>query len=1004
MLDTLREPPDVRQAAIAAGELAFRIFGGDYDGRIVRVRAAKCTIGSAADCTLRLTTAGIRPLHCVIFRGEAGATVRRWSSDTQLNGRAFSDALLMAGDRLQIGPVELQVVDDAVLPRTPSQAPGAPSSATPLPMASLAGEIVEQIKRDLHDKEHDPASARQRKRLAVARERVKRLRHELAAAREKSQRLEGDVSRLQQELTRVEQRSAEMAEKLLQWNDTSAASAGIVEQTRRDADEARHALEVEMATISAERSRLEQSFETVRSKLVTREQEVAELRAELAEKLDQQYRDRQAEQAAWQQERMSLLKSLDEKQQLEQRLEAVLGDLRDAVDREKLSASAQRQELEQERQRLEQKAAELAQLKTWCLEVEDKAQQAARDEALAQNEALRYRERVEELERELLSRAEGNPGDSTAELVQLQTQLAEARRAQLDAASQLERLRKECDEATQARTRAEMTREELKNELDALQAEHAAQNAANDASENDPDVDSQQVARLQAELEQAAEQLTALREQLDQEQGKVVSREEQWNRREQELLRQVTCLENLARNLESDLRTAAEAGEPEPSASNDSSADVEALASQLEAAQQSLTEARSKIAERDSLLGQLRDEVREQMALWQKERGRFEHELQLAREQLAQRLSPESEAAAGIEEAIESPHCEAAEPSDESREAVEIQHDECDAPSYESAGDEDDRYADRSLQTPYADAPAESAADDEEECREPEPEREAPVSVSDVLARLHASGVLPLGETLESEEPSEEAIEVERDEAREEIAEANDQESAVAVATFDDVASSGDGSVEEAMPLVSEVPEWSAPASEAASDPFSPTPARAAESGAPAAEEEDSIEAYMARLLQRVRGDSVANSFMAQQAAQDPRQSQPPPVPEPSPALVAGEAPATEVPREIVRRAAAPEQQVDLVAMRELAIHSARQAITQSTARRRRQAAIATVLIAISSVATGGFLFAWGWHTGNLLAYAGGAVSVGAGILWAIGRARHAPRSRPQAHGPRIVR
>ena len=37
--------------------------------------------------------------------------VRSWSPDTRLNGRGFTDAQLLKGDRLSIGPIELEVVD-----------------------------------------------------------------------------------------------------------------------------------------------------------------------------------------------------------------------------------------------------------------------------------------------------------------------------------------------------------------------------------------------------------------------------------------------------------------------------------------------------------------------------------------------------------------------------------------------------------------------------------------------------------------------------------------------------------------------------------------------------------------------------------------------------------------------------------------------------------------------------------------------------------------------------
>jgi hypothetical protein len=49
-------------------------------------------------------------VHCLILRGEQGTVIRRWSPHTRLNGATFTDALLQPGDRLSIGPVELDVI------------------------------------------------------------------------------------------------------------------------------------------------------------------------------------------------------------------------------------------------------------------------------------------------------------------------------------------------------------------------------------------------------------------------------------------------------------------------------------------------------------------------------------------------------------------------------------------------------------------------------------------------------------------------------------------------------------------------------------------------------------------------------------------------------------------------------------------------------------------------------------------------------------------------------
>ena len=162
-----------------SGALALRIHGGDYHGRTVRIRAAQCTIGSASDCTLRLTAPGVRPLQCIILCGETGASVRRWSPDTQLNGRTFSEAPLMAGDRLAIGPIVLEVIEQLESPRRDRRL----SDVAPAPVSQqgrageLAGEIMQHLRR-----ERGPNEAQQRlekKKRIKSRQHIKRLEAEL---------------------------------------------------------------------------------------------------------------------------------------------------------------------------------------------------------------------------------------------------------------------------------------------------------------------------------------------------------------------------------------------------------------------------------------------------------------------------------------------------------------------------------------------------------------------------------------------------------------------------------------------------------------------------------------------------------------------------------------------------------------------------------------------------------------------------------------------------------
>ena len=107
--------------------LLLAVRGGQHGGRRIQLSGAKCTIGSAPSCSLRLEAPGIHPVHCLIIRGRQGTVVRRWSPDTRLNGSDFDDSWLQPGDRLHVGQIELEVLSDHL----PDAASPVPAAATP---------------------------------------------------------------------------------------------------------------------------------------------------------------------------------------------------------------------------------------------------------------------------------------------------------------------------------------------------------------------------------------------------------------------------------------------------------------------------------------------------------------------------------------------------------------------------------------------------------------------------------------------------------------------------------------------------------------------------------------------------------------------------------------------------------------------------------------------------------------------------------------------------------
>ncbi len=130
------------------GLLTLRVCGLEHDGRVVRIRAPKCTVGSDASCTLRVRGPGFRSFHCLILRGREGTFVRRLSPDTGLNGCGFDLARIGPHDRLAVGPIELEVLEPTAEPSP--DLPIAPAAAAPEPREALQQSLarVEAVERE----------------------------------------------------------------------------------------------------------------------------------------------------------------------------------------------------------------------------------------------------------------------------------------------------------------------------------------------------------------------------------------------------------------------------------------------------------------------------------------------------------------------------------------------------------------------------------------------------------------------------------------------------------------------------------------------------------------------------------------------------------------------------------------------------------------------------------------------------------------------------------------
>ncbi|MBA4018394.1 MAG: hypothetical protein C0483_14605 [Pirellula sp.] len=266
------------------GEFVLRITAGPQCGRLVRLSSAKCTIGSAPFCTLRLHGPEVQPVHCVILHGRGRSVVRRWSDATLLNDRTFDDLPLAAGDRLSVGPIELQVVE---LPGKKLQEAlgafkrfGKELQADRDRVGDLKGRL------DLANRQ-----GRRRLRAAVAKLRKYQMRLAEAEGRRRLQteeqaqlsleraRLETLQREVQTRLEESDRRRGTLAaeEKLLL--EQAERMRTLAKQSSQDREAAQEALAQRRAELAAAEARLQEQLASAAAQVANAQTEAARLQA-----------------------------------------------------------------------------------------------------------------------------------------------------------------------------------------------------------------------------------------------------------------------------------------------------------------------------------------------------------------------------------------------------------------------------------------------------------------------------------------------------------------------------------------------------------------------------------------------------------------------------------------------------------------------------------------------------------------------------------------------------
>jgi len=270
------------------------------DGRLLELPQGKITIGSSPRCNVRLQQPGIQPVHCLIIHGPESLTVRSWAGNTRLNGATFQESALNLGDCLSVGPVELEVDDTKAgkraeppvakatqVTRTESMEEFVAAKAEP-----TTGEVA-QLRQELDTQQRD------RETLDEVNERNRQLTDqvgELTARIEQLTRdqaeLAGERKELADDHASLQERHREVLEETSRLQGQWRENLAQVEALREERDELRRlhdyqlsemrALATERTAISDERAALCQERNELRRQNEALQERVAQLNEEIA--------------------------------------------------------------------------------------------------------------------------------------------------------------------------------------------------------------------------------------------------------------------------------------------------------------------------------------------------------------------------------------------------------------------------------------------------------------------------------------------------------------------------------------------------------------------------------------------------------------------------------------------------------------------------------------------------------------------------------------------------
>jgi len=488
------------------GELSLRIVGSNRDGQVVRLSAAKCAVGSAAGCTLRLRARGVRPVHLVILRGTLGNVARAWAPNTRINGEPFRDAVLEPGDRLTVGPIEFEVLDSCESEPPAEGEPYAREPAASQPPEDMSRTLVldrrgvpprrkPEPQQDLPRSDKNRPQRRARRRQLVA---LLRLAHmEAAATLRQYQQSCSDIAELREQVARRDEQLRQIGDQ--QQTERSEWNTQLEAQ--------RAAFHGQEAELAAHRQQLAESAERVAA-IEARDAQLAALAAELdvrAQDLQQQAARLAETQVAVQRAEEEWISRQAEARSQHEQAWRELEEQRTAA--AALEASHRDTITDTEHRALRLSAAE--------------TDLASREATLAEERALveQSREEVEALRMALAAQ---------------QVEIAEQRQATEEARSELERRQVPSTELDAEREQVA----EIQQPHEALQAQRTEVETA-----------TAEIAARREQLETLQQELATARVELEAERQRLASEREDW---EAEQSQTAERLKREARHLESE--------------------------------------------------------------------------------------------------------------------------------------------------------------------------------------------------------------------------------------------------------------------------------------------------------------------------------------------------------------------------------------------------------------------------------------------------------------------